>query len=59
MRRFGIALVIMAVLGFALPAVRDAIPFRLPISDLEAVGAATIFIFAGMVAVIFSPRSGD
>ena len=57
MRKSGYALLAAAVLGFALPGIRGAIPFRLPLSDLDAVGWATICIVAGMVAVLFSPRA--
>jgi uncharacterized membrane protein len=56
-RKRGYALVGLAVLGFVLPSIRDAIPFRLPFSDRDAVGMATICIFAGMVAVMFGPRT--
>jgi len=56
MRKVGYALLGFAVVGFALPWLRGLISFRLPLSDLDAVGWATIFVFAGTVAVLFSPR---
>jgi hypothetical protein len=56
-RKLGYALVGLAVLGFVLPSIRELIPFRLPLSNRDAVGIATICIFAGMVAVMFGSRT--
>lgn len=56
MRTVGWTIVVLALAAFALPAIRVYMPFRLPFSDRDAVGVATILVFAGMVAVLFSPR---